>query len=612
MAEYKYVVTSNTGDLAEKEFTDIKDALEYAKQAMDTFIYEYSADANVDETDDFDCVWSWDDIWDNDEEVISRIERGHSAMSDVEDDIDEAFKLSIEKNGDSTRIETSGDEAQEIVDFARAVLGDNFDVFDQDFADAVEVTDTEVEPAEFDYEIDATKEVDTDVDPFENDVFSEDEEDEGSEKPVEPSDTEESTKDSEEDDEYVPEDSKELVAEVEKTSADETPKDMIDGKLVDAKDPTESEVEVEEDEDLEECTTAEFVNEDTKELKGDLKLAAEADADYKEAELRRGEEQYEAEQEAREEAAEETPAEIAIWIDAVLDAWDLDDSEWPEPEDLDSLPKEGEEIPMPDDEDVPPIQEGFSNQETTRLLDAARKLGLETMGDIDQFAAEHGGLTDQDLLAELESEAAEVEKANRPFHDDEHKFTIPSGDEAAVRAAYARALKEANRNNKPYCFGFSGNYVSFRAFDKPIALKDEEKDIAKLKAEFKDIYIAYPGKSFEDQYIVEELTDGLFPASSEDTLVEEDDMSDEEFAEAFGKALADKRRLKEEDEEEIDDEDFEEEDLEDIELVEHVNEENDPIESDQELQGTDNAVNACKVNKVITHADDEKPLNENK
>lgn len=233
-------------------------------------------------------------------------------MSDVEDDIDEAFKLSIEKNGDSTRIETSGDEAQEIVDFARAVLGDNFDVFDQDFADAVEVTDTEVEPAEFDYEIDATKEVDTDVDPFENDVFSEDEEDEGSEKPVEPSDTEESTKDSEEDDEYVPEDSKELVAEVEKTSADETPKDMIDGKLVDAKDPTESEVEVEEDEDLEECTTAEFVNEDTKELKGDLKLAAEADADYKEAELRRGEEQYEAEQEAREEAAEETPAEIAI------------------------------------------------------------------------------------------------------------------------------------------------------------------------------------------------------------------------------------------------------------------------------------------------------------
>lgn len=238
-------------------------------------------------------------------------------MSDVEDDIDEAFKLSIEKNGDNTRIETSGDEAQEIVDFARAVLGDNFDVFDQDFADAVEVTDTEVEPAEFDYEVDATKEADTDVDPFEDDLFSEDEEDD-SEESVEPS--EESTKDSEEDDEDVPEESKELVAEVEKISADETPKDMIGGKLVDAKDPTESEVEVEDDEDLEECTTAEFVNEDARELKGDLKLAAEADADYKEAELRRGEEQAEAEQEAREEAAEEMPSEVAARIDAALDA----------------------------------------------------------------------------------------------------------------------------------------------------------------------------------------------------------------------------------------------------------------------------------------------------
>ncbi len=63
-------------------------------------------------------------------------------------------------------------------------------------------------------------------------------------------------------------------------------------------------------------------------------------------------------------------------------------------------------------------------------------------------------------------------------------------------------------------------------------------------------------------------------------------MSDEEFAQAFGEALAEKK------------------------LAEHVNEENDPIESDQKLQGTDNAVNACKVNKVITHADDEKPLNE--
>lgn len=140
----------------------------------------------------------------------------------------------------------------------------------------------------------------------------------------------------------------------------------------------------------------------------------------------------------------------------------------------------------------------------------------------------------------------------------------------------------------------------------------------------------------------------------EDAPVEDDDMSDEEFAEAFGKALADKKKLKEEDEVVDDEEDIEDDeelneifnsnisgnfsnnsvnlDLGDLgsgiaaaapllladdagetiddeddqeELVEHVNEENDPIESDQELQGTDNAVNACKVNKVITHADDE-------
>ncbi len=56
MAEYKYVVTSNTGDLAEKEFTNIKDALEYAKQAMDTFIYEYQVDTEGDDAEEFECV----------------------------------------------------------------------------------------------------------------------------------------------------------------------------------------------------------------------------------------------------------------------------------------------------------------------------------------------------------------------------------------------------------------------------------------------------------------------------------------------------------------------------------------------------------------------------
>lgn len=43
-------------------------------------------------------------------------------------------------------------------------------------------------------------------------------------------------------------------------------------------------------------------------------------------------------------------------------------------------------------------------------------------------------------------------------------------------------------------------------------------------------------------------------------------------------------------------------------LTEHVNEEHPAIESDQKLMGTDNAVVDCKVNKVITHSEDEKPV----
>lgn len=43
-------------------------------------------------------------------------------------------------------------------------------------------------------------------------------------------------------------------------------------------------------------------------------------------------------------------------------------------------------------------------------------------------------------------------------------------------------------------------------------------------------------------------------------------------------------------------------------LEEHVNEEHPAVESDQKLVGTDNAVVDCKVNKVITHSKDEKPV----
>ena len=44
------------------------------------------------------------------------------------------------------------------------------------------------------------------------------------------------------------------------------------------------------------------------------------------------------------------------------------------------------------------------------------------------------------------------------------------------------------------------------------------------------------------------------------------------------------------------------------ELTEHVNQENPAIESDQELEGTDNAIVDCKVADVVTHSEDEKPV----
>jgi hypothetical protein len=43
-------------------------------------------------------------------------------------------------------------------------------------------------------------------------------------------------------------------------------------------------------------------------------------------------------------------------------------------------------------------------------------------------------------------------------------------------------------------------------------------------------------------------------------------------------------------------------------LEEHVNEEHPAVESDQELEGTDNAVVDCEVADIITHSEDEKPL----
>ena len=43
-------------------------------------------------------------------------------------------------------------------------------------------------------------------------------------------------------------------------------------------------------------------------------------------------------------------------------------------------------------------------------------------------------------------------------------------------------------------------------------------------------------------------------------------------------------------------------------LIEHIQDRAEPIESEQELEGTDNAVVDCKVADVVTHSEDEKPV----
>lgn len=222
MVEYKYVVTANNPTFQTKTFDTIEEALAYAKEGISSFIYEYAATENGIDEDTEELVWNWDDIWDDDETVISRIKSRHS-------DVAEDFKIEIEKTPEEVDIRTSGDEAQELMDFARAILGDNFDVFDCDFAECETCEypeDTEVAPADFDYEVDEPVADDVaDIDPFEGSFVTRN--DSVEEEPAD----------------EIPEEAKQLVAEIENTPADESPKDMINGKLVDAKDPLNSEVD---------------------------------------------------------------------------------------------------------------------------------------------------------------------------------------------------------------------------------------------------------------------------------------------------------------------------------------------------------------------------------
>lgn len=271
----RYVVVDDVDKEVVKSFKGFISALRFAKTLEKPYIYEYKVEDDKSfSEDDWECVWNWEDQWDEDTAVNLILNRQYKEVAKDADQIDdnhasdaftsmiEDFELNIRKTPDKVEVSTSGDEAGEVFDFARAILGDNFEAFDQDFPDPEEDKVSELAPAEFEYDFDEDDiQDDTTVDP--DDAFSEvefkgprtedeitDSEDSAEDAVTEPS--EKSTEDSVEDDVVEPQDvvpaaEKALLDTIAETPADESPKDMIDGKLVDAKDPTEGEVEVEEE-----------------------------------------------------------------------------------------------------------------------------------------------------------------------------------------------------------------------------------------------------------------------------------------------------------------------------------------------------------------------------
>lgn len=149
-----------------------------------------------------------------------------------EEAFNEDFNISIDKRGDDLSIETSGNEAKEVLEFARCVLGDNFDAFDCDFDSCADEVPYECEPAEFDFDVEE-KEEECDPDSaFDCDYDIE-------EEPVEAPSEEEKPVDGVVDEvpaeeapvEEVPEEKAE--EQVEEKDLEERPQmDMVDGKLI--------------------------------------------------------------------------------------------------------------------------------------------------------------------------------------------------------------------------------------------------------------------------------------------------------------------------------------------------------------------------------------------
>ena len=175
------------------------------------------------------------------------------------DAIKEGFRVRVDKEGDHLSVETEGDNSQEFFDFARCLFGDNFDSFNCDFDDPVQPeqhAEVEIPEVSFDYQVeDQIADVD---DPFT--AFDE---------PVEEAPVEEPVEEAEEE--------QDEEAEEEDHEDEKQPMDMINGKLVPAKDPTASEVEID-DEDEEDDDDED--DEDEEELEEDLN-ASKYDCYYK-------------------------------------------------------------------------------------------------------------------------------------------------------------------------------------------------------------------------------------------------------------------------------------------------------------------------------------------
>ena len=165
------------------------------------------------------------------------------------DAIKEDFRVRVDKEGDHLSVDAEGEDSQEFFDFARCLFGDNFDSFNCDFSDPIQPEQqTEVEIPEVDFDYEAEDQIADVDDPFT--AFDE---------PVEEVPVEEPTEEAEEVEEEQDEE-----AEEEDHKDEKQPMDMINGKLVPAKDPTASEVEIDDEDDD---------DEDEEELEEDLNVS---------------------------------------------------------------------------------------------------------------------------------------------------------------------------------------------------------------------------------------------------------------------------------------------------------------------------------------------------